>query len=736
MRLLRLTHALALALFACASTAARAQTPSPSPPATPRPAAEQQEEPDEVLTVSSELVQTTATVVDGKGKFVGGLRREQFQMLIDGRPQPISFFEQAETGTPAGRERRAAATGAVAPATDASASARGRTVFLFADDLHISNSTYAQARKALLRYVDQLMGDDDQAAVVSASGQLGFLQQLTDDKSVLRAAISRLNFQPSDITDTGSPPMSAYQAIAIQERDDPEILEYLVRETLALTPGIPRNQVESLVRSRARVVSGRSAAAARATLASLERLLRSSARLPGRKVVIFISEGFILQLDNSDSAEWLRRMTDAAARADAVVYTVDARGLATDPAFEAGGGRVADLTSLGLRHGTSELHAQQEPLFTIADETGGRAVVNTNDLVGGMAGALEETSRYYLIAWQPTSEENRGGKFRRIEIRIADRPDLIVRLHKGYLVADTAATAKKEKPPATPAPARDDLRDALSSVFPVRQLPLDLSVVFVDAPDKGAVVTASAGVPAYALSFKGTGGGQSAAVELACALFDEHGKVAQSARQRLDLSGGSDAAASQAEREIAYNFQFSRLPPGIYQARVAARDAGSGRVGSVARWIEVPNLRKGRLTLSSLLVGGVRASAGRDAKGAAESKGVAESKGGEPLDLNAGRRFSKDERLGFYTYIYNAARGAGRAPDLAVRLQVRGGGRVLIDSGERVLAAEGAPDPARLPYGADIGLAALSPGRYLLEVTVTDRRSQATATQSARFEIK
>jgi VWFA-related protein len=700
------------------------QTPAPQESSKKTPAPD-----DDVLQVSTELVQTAVTVIDAKGQFVGGLRREQFEMLLDGKPQPISFFEQVEAGTVAEQRHLAAAGGgaaSVAPAGAATATTeRGRTVFLFVDDVHLTSTSYMQVRKTLTHYVDAVMGQNDEALIATTSGSLGFLQQLTDNKAVLRAAIARLNFRPSISNLTGNPPITTYQAIAVEERNDNEIFEYLVQETLRSTPGLPRKMAESLVHSRTRVIARESAFTSKATLSTLEGLLRSSARLPGRKIVFFLSDGFLLQMQNSDEAEQLRRITDAAARSDAVVYAVDSHGLATDPYFEAANG-MGDVSGRGLSvsHSTADLRAQQEPLKIIAEETGGRALVNTNDLDAGVARALDESSRYYLLAWRPESEANRGGKFRRLEVRVAGRPDLSVRLHKGYLVHDAKPAAKGDKPAAATTP-ESELRAALSATFPVRQLPVDLSVNFVDTPDRGAILTASAGVPSYPLTFASAGEKRTATVEMACVVYNDQGKPAASSQRRLEIGAADAAGASLPQRDIAYNFQFDKLPPGLYQVRAAARDGESGRAGSASQWIEIPDLKKRKLALSSLLIGGAQDAAG----------GQSEP---EPLELYVSHKFPRASRLRFYTYVYNASRGAGGqgAPDLIVRVQVWNGDRVIIDAGERRVATDGATDLARMAYGGEFNLASLPAGRYLLQVTATDRLSKQTAAQTTRFEIK
>ncbi|HEX6184471.1 MAG TPA: VWA domain-containing protein [Pyrinomonadaceae bacterium] len=734
--------ALACALICAGVPAAHARQQQQQQPAVPAPqepaplAAPQQDEEEEVLRVESELVQTAVTVLDNAGRFVPGLRREQFRMSIDGKPQPITFFEQVTAGTSAERRHHAAATGAPAPPPEpASVLDGGRTVFLFVDDLHLSGPGLAQARKSLRRYIDSVMGQNDRAAVISASGQVGFLQQLTDDKEVLRAAAERLLYRPRAAFSSERPPISEYQAIAVEERDDRQILDYLARETAKAIPGLTRDMAEKLVRSRTAVIAREAAFANRTTLSSLERLLRSCALLPGRETVVFFSEGFNLQLQRTDEADQMRRITDAAARADAVVHTVDLNGLLPDPLHDASrGGGSADPRAYVAAHSTANLRAMQEPLRHIADETGGRAVYNRNDWDVGMARALDESAHYYLLAWRPEREENRGGKFRRIEVKVEGRSDLTVRLSKGYFAPGGPEAAKKEAPKGkTPPTPREQLRAALAAVIPPRQLPVALAVSYVEVTDRGAVLTASAGVPSYPLTFKPTAGGaQAVAVDMACAVYDDRGKLAASAEQRLDLTAPAAADTGSQQQLVAYNFQFERLAPGLYQVRVVARDAASGSVGGASQWVGIPDLKKRKLALSSLLVGTVP-QAGAGAQAGAATGAAA---GGAGLDFDVARRFSRTSRMGFYAFVYNATAGAGGASDVTARVQVWRGDRAFVDSGEQKLATAAGADPSRLPYGADIDLSKFPAGRYLLQLTVTDRQTKQTASRFIRFEVR
>ena len=159
----------------------------------------QREQPDDVVRVKTELVQTDITVVDKRGQFVAGLSADDFELRVDSQVQPLSFFEEVAAGS-ADEEKQLiaarrgdAAAAAKLPGTSASASDRGRVIFFFVDDVHLTSEGLTRARAVITRFVENKMTVKDRVAIVSTSGQIGFLQQLTENKAVLREAVNRLN---------------------------------------------------------------------------------------------------------------------------------------------------------------------------------------------------------------------------------------------------------------------------------------------------------------------------------------------------------------------------------------------------------------------------------------------------------------------------------------------------------------------------------------------------------------
>jgi VWFA-related protein len=691
------------------------QTPSGSP--APDQAA--------VFRAGTELVQTDITVFDKDGRFVNGLRREDFELRIDGKIRPVAFFERVTAGTANEASQLSAARGtpasggkgAVSPAAD-----RGRTIFFYVDDLHLDLGSLNATKKLVGDFIETEMSQDDEVAIASASGQVGFLQQLTDNKTVLRGALQRITLRPNSVRDLDRPPMSEYQALLI-DRYDRDVFTVFVQETLRNNPGMMLPQAESLVRNRSRVLLQQADQITANTLSGLESLIRASSRLPERKLVFFISGGFVL---NDSERSNMRRITSAAARTGAVIYAIDVRGLVAnllDPSTAA----AADVTGRLARASLGELTATQDGLNALARDTGGRPVFNTNALGAGLSRALQETSVYYLLAWDPDQETQKPGTFRTIEVKLIGKPDLTARVRRGFFDVDPTAVAvkvKNEKP--VEATAETQLREAISAPHPERAIPISLSANYLLGPDRKMMLAASIRIPHEFLSFSQEDGTQTAAVRVTGMVFNDRGQGGASYDDVINVSREA-ATPLKGSREPVSSTHQILLGPGLYQLRVAVRDERSGRIGGAHSWIEIPDLASRHLALSSLVIGA------RRPPGATNTSGD-----GQPAlaDINIDRRFQRNADMRFFLFAYNAARAAaGSKPDLAAQVHLLRENRTVIRTALKKMATEDA-DPDRLPYAADLSLADLPPGRYLLKVTVIDRVSGTSAFQQARFEIE
>src|ERR1043166_4056338 len=268
---------------------------------------------DDVVRVYTELVQTDVMVFDKSGKFVNGLKADNFELRVDGKPREIQAFEQITAGSDEESQLAAARGSTTINLKRPVPLDRGRIVFFYIDDFHMDLAGLVAAKKVINHFLDTEMGQNDQAAITSATGQIGFLQQLTTDRMILHKALDRLTSRSYSVRDNDRPPMSDYQAMLI-DRMDSEVFDYFVTETVRLNPGISRDQAASIVRGRAGESQSQAARFNQITLGGLESLIKGAKNLPGRKIVFLLSGGFLIENQRSDSLSKLRDITNAAAR--------------------------------------------------------------------------------------------------------------------------------------------------------------------------------------------------------------------------------------------------------------------------------------------------------------------------------------------------------------------------------------------------------------------------------------
>jgi VWFA-related protein len=683
---------------------------------------------DKVVRIGTDLLQTDVMVFDRQGHFVDGLKREQFELRVDGKPQQISFFDIVAAGSTEEESKLAAARGKTKEPADKRVTVRpeaiGRTIFFFVDDLHLSADSVMSTRRLLLRWVDEEMGIRDRVGIIAASGAVGFLQQLSDNKAVLRAAVGRLSFRNSQVEDIERPSMNEFQALAI-EKNDPNMVAYFLEATIRENPMFAgrfanREAVESHFRRRAASIARQSAGIATRMLSTLQSLLRSSGQLAGSKLVFFISDGFFLQTTVSDALENLRRVTDAAARDGIVIYTVDARGLVVGLP-EARSGASADRTGALARASGGQLLDSQDGLNALAADTGGRAIRDTNALEAAVRKVLDETSQYYVLAWhsQPTKRDN--ASFRRIEVSVAGRSDLTVRAKRGFYDVPNNGVVSK---PGTQKKPAEELIDAVKSTYPGSALAATLDLGYLYSPDRGSLLAVSLRLAGDAVQNGKADGRVRSEVDVFGLVLDDQGHTASTFKQALLVSSNSENRAQGSPADIAYRSVIP-LVSGLYQVRVAARDA-DGRTGGAHQWIDIPEFQTGRLALSSVFVW--------------ERTAADLTSNETPADAAApkmDRQFASTSQLRFMIMIYNAAVPPnGSAPEIEIQTQVLRDNKPVASSPPRKVSTAGVTSLGQIPYGGEFSLVGMASGVYTIEVKATDKTTKANAFQRSNFEIK
>lgn len=730
----------------------------------------------DTLRIETELVQIDIVVTDKQGKPVTDLKREDFQVLEDGKPQPVSHFSVGTAGRQAkwlpaakavGKDGTPVAASPVRPVFDA-----GRYLVLMVDDLHLAHGNLVPAKQAMIKFMDQQVGATDQVALVTTSGALGMYEQFTADRDVLKRAINRLSLQQRTIT-TGIeiPHITPYQAELI-DQNDPEALEMAVQE-LVRREGMERPQAISLSQGRARQLIAENNNVTQATLGTIENVIRGLHDLPGRKIMVLLSDGFLLGSFRDGKRYDVRRITDAATRAGVVIYSLDTRGLIAMPqsmdASQPSSAEIGPLAAARIRIATSSIEAERDGLYALAEDTGGKSFFNNNDINVGLGKVLSDTETYYLLAFEPVVSY-RDGRFRKIEVRIPLRPDLKIRTRKGYFAPDDKAAEKearavaraeekdKQKSPEKLAKEQQAVKDAqvsegVTALYPLRGIPVEMVTHFINTPKEGSSLDLVAHVDAAAVKFTPVNDRFQAAVEMVGLIFNESGKSVDGFSEKIAMNLKPASLEATLKNGIIYTKQI-KMNPGYYQVRFVVRQEGLKQVGSASSWIEIPDLEKNHLALSSIFF----PSAEDEAQTGQREGKIPNSSANEGMKNDSVARhpaqvyhqFKRGGSFDFMVFAYNAKPNEQGATDLAVQSQIFSGNKLLLatplrnflDSrqgqttsndwrnGQSAVIQEG------LAYMARLSLDQFEPGNYQLRLLVIDRNAKASAKRTINFTVE
>ncbi|HEX8558872.1 MAG TPA: VWA domain-containing protein [Pyrinomonadaceae bacterium] len=704
--------------------------PTPTPAPAPSPAPAESDEDDDVVRITANLVQFDAVVTDGEGRIVTDLRPEDFEVQVEGKPQEItnfSFVSVAAPPAPAAEMRPDRGAPAPPPTPLRSAQVR-RTIALVVDDLGTSFEDMHFVRQGLRKFVDEQMQPGDLVAIIQTGKGLGALQQFTTDRQLLHRAIERVRWNP-----IGRAGVSTF---APAEADP--------REQAGGARGGPGARDDAGDQERdagAALEDFRKGVFTVGTLGALDFIVRGMDQLPGRKSVVLFSGGFQLfrnlrnpneSRDTERVLESVRRLTDQANRASVTIYSVDARGLATTGLTAADDVRTPQQAIALQSSRNDELFLNREGLAYLADQTGGIFIRNTNDFAGGVRQALQDQSGYYLIGFRPPAEafqpERGRARFNKFKVRVR-RSGLRVRTRAGFYGVAEAATR-----PA-PRTRAEQMVAALSSPIASGGVGLRLTSLFNSPADGSTVVDSLIHIDVSQFRLADEADGWKRAVfDIVALTFGENGQIVDTVNRTETVRARAEALDAVRANGLVYLVKVPVAKPGAYQLRVAVRDAASERVGSASQFIEVPDLRKGRLALSGIFMTGAGEVPKAGGEAAAQSSAA-------PLRDATLRRFRQGALVDFSYHVYNAkADRATGQPRLLMQTRLFRDGRAVYESPAQPYDAGALPAGAtRVEAGRRLQLGAqLPPGDYVLQVVVTDelaKGSRRTATQWIDFEI-
>jgi VWFA-related protein len=732
-------------------------TATQSPPAT--------QKGQDVVRITTQLVQVDAVVTDKKGKHVEDLAEGDFELLVDGKKQQLTHF--AHISLPVVKREPVVKKKAdmivmpeSMPTREIAPEEVRRTIAFVVDDMGLSPSSMALARETLKTFVHEQMQDGDLVAVIRTGSGLGMLEQYTSDKRILYTAIEKLVWNPlsRDMMPTFADTSGADEMDSAQADQQ--------AEQQAVADSFAEFQETSFTTG---------------TLGATSFVVRSLRNFPGRKCVILLSDGFrINSKTNNDNTtqqvlQSLENLVELANRSSVVIYSIDAKGLQPFMPGADVAGRPSETAH------TDALQTAQEALEGlnyVSRETGGFTVVNTNDLNIGIEEALYDQQSYYLLGFDPDSE-----KFdrRRHSIKVkVNRPGLTVRTRSGFFgVSDSEPD---NSPPAPPKTRGQQILSALIAPMGARDLSLRMTPYFFNSSKEGPIVRALFHIDCSKLTFKdGPDGQKRLNLDLAAFAFDEEGITADLTAHRLALNFDEKRYREALAEGLAYRADFQLKKPGAYQFRAVLRDDASGRTGSASQFIRLPDLNKNRLALSGLVMttpktladdristasGSERDSVNRptDRSPLATARGTDISAGAvttipKPAPPErAEKEADKNSRLGdlqatpyvrifprsgwvqYGVAVYNATadKKTGR-PQISVQAEVYHDGKPAYRLQPRTLEFSPGVNPKRFDYVGRLRLNDFPAGDYLLHLIVTDglaKKKYARAEQWMDFSVR
>ncbi len=707
------------------------QADSPKPQVSPMVEPQQPARPDDdndVVKITTNLVQVDAVITDKKGKVVTDLRPEEIQILENGRSQKITHFSFVSTEarlapepTPAAKIDRNAPPG---PPTRLRPEDVRRTIALVVDDLGLSFESTHYVREALKKFVDRQMQPGDLVAIIRTRGGMGALQQFTSDKRQLYAAIDRVKW--SLIIGR----VGAFAPIQDSSR---------MSEAAAAAD-------EDLNQTREDIF-------AVGTLGAVNYVVRGMRDLPGRKSILLISEGFRIYSRGDPTRSYralqsLQRLVDRANRASVVIYTMNAVGLQTLglTAADSTGEMTLDQVEQQLANRRNLAFESQEGLDYLARQTGGVSIRNTNDLSGGIRRVLEEQGSYYLIGYRPdqaTFDPTTGRrKFHKLSLKITRPGKFNVRMRNGFY-----GVSDEDNAPVANTP-RQQIINALVSPFGTAGIHLKLTSLFANDPKVGSYMRSLLHVDTNDMLFTPQPDGwQKAEFDVVALTFGDNGilvdEVARSYRMRIP----NDEFMRMKKNGFVYFLTVPVKKSGAYQLRVALRDSGSQHVGSASQFIEIPDIKKNRLTISGILVSIARPALTKTGEASPAPSPGNQSGGSAAAEYDvdtttsaASRRFKRGEVLQYTYVIYNAKPDkTTRQPQLQTQLRLIYNGQPVFTGKEILLSTADQTDVRRLAVtgGLQLGMQ-LEPGEYVLQFVVTDLLADGkhrVATQWIDFEL-
>ncbi len=725
---------------------------------TPGPTPSVIDDSDEIVKISTNLIQFDVSVTDKDGKVVTDLKPEDFEIYENGVKQDITNFsfiptvQQTNVSAPVRKKDKDKENidNVPIPVGQLRPEQVKRAIALVVDDLGLSFESVDFVRRTLRKFVDEQMQPNDLVAIVRTSVGSGSLQQFTSNREQLYAAIERIRWNAR-----GRGGVAAFSPLAPSQTE-----EIIAQGPPANVDGSPGQFSESELRQLEENVAQekesrefydlfRGDIFTAGTLGAINYVVNGMGGLPGRKSIMLFSDGFSVcsQLKPERCKriiDSLRRLTDITNRASVSIYSFDARGLAAtslnadDKTIGQSIGspytfsdKVRETIQQTIGDRSRELFDKQGGLAYLANETGGRSFFNSNDMNDDLDKALADQKGYYLLGYEPDSETFDPSKLRynKIQIKVI-RKDVNVRYRSGFFGVEDKDIQQSNLS------AQQEIYKALTAPFPAEGIKVRFNSLFGTEPKTGNFVRSLIHITVKDLKFFDEPNGEKKAViDVLAVNFGDKGTPVETISKNVVLTVKKELYEKILNEGFVYTITFPVKNPGGYQFGVAVRDASTGKVGSANQFIEVPKLKKGRLVLSGIILDNFTAQQWRQIS---QTSQPLEDKSNPLVDTSV-RRFNRGTILEYGVEIYNAKFPKNEQPQLITQLRLYQNGKLILKSSQLPIKLSEQDGTKQVTSMGAIKLGVgMASGDYILQIIVVDNLAKGDnkiATQWVQFQI-
>jgi len=675
---------MALALIVPAPGPLRAQKQASQPAA---PAQAPQQPGGFVMKVNAELVLTNVVARDAKtGELVRGLKQSDFTVYENGKQQQIATFDfqSVDMAAPLNEATVSGlAAGTKGPGNKAVVVARPedlrnhRLIVMFFDLTSMQPEDLDRSVEAARDFLKKKMAPADLVALVSLGDTLKVDQDFTADKDALWNQVGIYN---------GTQAQGFAQGANANSNQ--------VEDTTGYTPD--ESEYNDLNTDR--------------ELFALRAISKSLEKISEKKSLLYFSGG--ISRDGIENQASLRAAINSAVRANLAIYSVDTRGLqAISPLGDASTGSLRGTGAYNggaLQNNMNQNFATQEVMATLSSDTGGKAFFDSNDFAPAFAQVQRDTSAYYAIGFH-SSNPARDGKYRKLTIKI-NRPGIKLEYRPGYYApSDFQHSGKEDR--------ERDLDDQLSSDLPATDMAVYLDAMYFRLDENRFYVPVSLIVPGSQVPFVKGGDKDKATLDIIGVVIDEVKRPIGRARETVKLNLDQSLGARQ--KNIQYSTSFN-LPPGKYHLKFVVRENQTGRMGSFEADINLPEMKKVPLKMSSIVLASTRQPSKR------ESPLV---RNGQEYVPNISHVFRQDQHLYLLYEVYspvrekpaeNQPKGTKPGINLLSSLELIQGSTKVYETPLVQAKAINVAGRDAVSVELDVPLAGLKPGSYLCQLNVVD----------------